>query len=331
MGARLLLRKTHQERNYFSKLGDCTTVPPDENAAVVSMGEDSRGQRHCEPYQSAPSHPHGPLATSWIRVPVFSPFSRLETGRLRRNPWPCHWQGHMYNTHGTLMPHRTELIHFMNKISFISMFSSRIQNNTNSVYLNLTKVKVMDTMQINNPSAMTHTICISVCLKVRSTPLETSAYTRTQRAANLKLCCTAKRKRSHKPFFVWMHHKQRKVRNILRKRSSFMNLPNNFFHRATAPSCRTPTSYGWCKYLASMQDRSFNTASILSSSKHFLLLSLSSPAGLGWVRTLFSWYNYSNSDQENWTKNFKGWKQQLQPSPRAALTSWNKCWQGNGW
>ena len=50
MGALNPFRNTHQERNYFSYLGDCATVPPMRMAQSSRQANTSSGQRRCEFY-----------------------------------------------------------------------------------------------------------------------------------------------------------------------------------------------------------------------------------------------------------------------------------------
>ena len=50
MGALNPFRKTHQERNYFSCLSDCATVPPMRMAQSSRRANTSSGQRRCELY-----------------------------------------------------------------------------------------------------------------------------------------------------------------------------------------------------------------------------------------------------------------------------------------
>ena len=57
MGALNPFRNTHQERNYFSYLDDCATVPPMRMAQSSRRANTSSGQRRCELYQSALPHP----------------------------------------------------------------------------------------------------------------------------------------------------------------------------------------------------------------------------------------------------------------------------------
>ena len=77
MGALNPCRNTHQERNDFSYLDDCATVPPMKMAQTSRRANTSSGQRRCELYYSALPHP------------LTSPTSKLAHNVDHSANYPC--------------------------------------------------------------------------------------------------------------------------------------------------------------------------------------------------------------------------------------------------